>query len=210
MAELVLYGVPQSNLVWATRIVAAEKGIPHRHESALPHSETIAAISPLGKIPAMRHGSVGMAESRAIAGYIDSAFDGPALMPKDPAKAALHEQWIMLALTSVDPVLIRNYVFAFIFPGTPDNSPNQERIDAAMPEVEKQLDLLERGVADGAILQDDFALPDAWIIPMLHYMKTLPHWTSLAASRPHLEKAADRALGRASVTATLPPRPEAA
>ncbi|MEM8853612.1 MAG: glutathione S-transferase family protein [Pseudomonadota bacterium] len=210
MAELILYGVPQSNLVWATRIVAAEKGIHHRHESALPHSDTIAAISPLGKIPAMRHGSVGMAESRAIAGYIDSAFDGPSLMPKDPETAALHEQWIMLALTSVDPVLIRQYVFAFIFPGTPDKTPDQARIDSAMPAVEKQLDLLERGVGEGAILQEDFALPDAWVIPMLHYMAILPHWAGLAPSRPHLAKALDRALARPSVTASTPPPLEGA
>jgi glutathione S-transferase len=45
----------------------------------MPHTPEVVAIHPFGKIPVMRHGDVTLAESRAICGYVDRAFDGPAL-----------------------------------------------------------------------------------------------------------------------------------
>jgi glutathione S-transferase len=43
----------------------------------MPHTPEIDAVHPLGKIPALRHGDVTLAESRAICFYIDHAFGGP-------------------------------------------------------------------------------------------------------------------------------------
>jgi glutathione S-transferase len=38
MAELQIIGGPQSNFVWTTRIVCAEKGVPYQHVPVLPHT----------------------------------------------------------------------------------------------------------------------------------------------------------------------------
>ena len=84
MAELQIIGGPQSNFVWTTRIVCAEKGVPYQHISVMPHTPEVDAIHPFGKIPVMRHGDVTLCESRAIISYIDRTFDGPSLTPRDP------------------------------------------------------------------------------------------------------------------------------
>ena len=48
------------------------------------HKPDYLKINPQGTIPAMIHGDRVLTESTAIMEYADAAFDGPALMPKDP------------------------------------------------------------------------------------------------------------------------------
>src|SRR5215470_17927282 len=119
MPELEIIGGPQSNFVWVTRIVCAEKGIPHKSVAVMPHTSEVQAIHPLGKIPAMRHGDITLCESRAICLYIDRTFDGPSLMPSDCRQAAETEQWVSIITTTIDPVSWRPYVGGYAFPHTP-------------------------------------------------------------------------------------------
>src|SRR5215472_8695821 len=119
MAELEIVGAAPSNYVWVCRIACAEKGVPYRLTTALPHTAEVDACHPLGKIPAMRHGDVTLAESRAICCYIDRAFDGPPLVPADLVQAAQVEQWLSIVNTAIDPVWVRQYLGAYVFPSTP-------------------------------------------------------------------------------------------
>ena len=143
MPALQIIGAPQSNYVWTCRIAAAEKGVPYEHIPARPHTPEVDAIHPLGKIPAMRHGDVTLAESKAICTYIDRAFSGPGLVPASAEAAALVEQWISIVNTTVDPVLMRQYLVAYLFPGTPDGKPDRARVDAALPKMPPLFALLE-------------------------------------------------------------------
>ncbi len=52
------------------------------------HKPNYLAINPQGTIPAMTHGSLVLTESTAIMEYVDEAFDGPRLMPKNAV-----DQW---------------------------------------------------------------------------------------------------------------------
>ncbi len=124
MPELQIIGAPQSNYVWVARIACTEKDVPYTLVPVLPHSPEVDAIHPFGKIPAMRHGDVTLCESRAISFYIDHAFAGPPLAPRDPVAGARTEQWISLVNTHIDPLLVRQYLGAYFFPGTPDGEPN--------------------------------------------------------------------------------------
>src|SRR3954471_15148299 len=113
MPALEIIGAPQSNYVWAVRMVCEEKGVPYEHKAERPHTPEVDAIHPFGKIPVMRHGDVMLCESRAICLYVDRAFEGPALIPADPARAAEIEQWISIVNTTVDPVWMRQYLAAY-------------------------------------------------------------------------------------------------
>ena len=104
MPKLQIIGAPQSNFVWVTHIVAAEKRVDYESVFAMPHTPAVYACNPLGKIPAMRHGEVILGESRAICAYIDRAFAGPSLIPAEPAAAALTEQWASIVCSHVDPL----------------------------------------------------------------------------------------------------------
>ena len=206
MAELQLVGVPQSNFVWVCRIACAEKGVPYQLEPARPHTPEVDALHPFGKIPAMRHGDVTLCESRAICGYIDRVFSGPALIPDDPVKAAEVEQWVSLINTTFDPVMVRQYLLGYFFPGTADGSPNRATIDAALPKLQAQIGILDRAVAKtGHLVGDSFTLADIDLLPILYYLTKLPESSALLDRAKSLTAYYDRHMARPSVKDTMPP-----
>jgi glutathione S-transferase len=206
MPVLQILGAPQSNFVWVTRIVAAEKNVPYELVSAIPHTPAIDAAHPLGKIPAMRHGEVLLGESRAIAYYIDRAFTGPSLVPTDLAAAARTEQWVSIVCTHVDLLLVRQYAGAYFFPTNADGSPDRGRIDPILDQVKAQLELLEGAVSTtGHLVGQSFTLADAYLIPILYYLSALPESSRMMQGTPKLTAYLAKHLERPSVKATLPP-----
>jgi glutathione S-transferase len=206
MPELELIGHPASNFVWTCRIALTEKGVPHSLVTVMPHTPEIDAIHPFGKIPVMRHGAVALAESRAICCYIDRTFDGPPLVPADAAKAAEIEQWVSIVNTHIDPVWLRQYVAAYIFPGTADGSPNRPVIEAAVPKMEQQFSVMDRAVAEtGYLAGAAFTLADMYFTPILFYMRRAPESAALLDRHANLKAYLDQNLARASLQATMPP-----
>lgn len=205
MHDLHIIGGPASNYVWMVRIACAEKGVPYSLTSVMPHSPEVEAIHPVGKIPVMRHGDVTLGESRAICAYIDRVFDGPPLVPADPVEAARVEQWVSIVNTTIDPVWIRQYVGAgYIFPGTPDKSPNRAAIDAALPKMQQQFPVMDKAVASGHLVGDTFTLADMNLMPILYYMNKFPESSALLAACPKLKAYFERHTGRKSVQDSIP------
>jgi glutathione S-transferase len=205
MAELQIIGGPQSNFVWATRIVCTEKGVPYRHVMAMPHTPEVDAIHPFGKIPVMRHGDVTLCESRAIIAYIDRVFDGPSLMPRDPLAAAQVEQWVSMICTTIDPMLLRQYYAAYVLAARGNGIIDRARIEAALPKMEPQFAVLDQAVGKtGQLVGDSFTLADAYLTPIVFYMSAVPESAALMAKTRHLKSYLDRQMVRASVQQTKP------
>ena len=153
----------------------------------------------------MRHGDVTLGESRAICAYIDRVFDGPPLVPADPVEAARVEQWVSIVNTTIDPVWIRQYVGAgYIFPGTPDKSPNRAAIDAALPKMQQQFPVMDKAVGSGHLVGDTFTLADMNLMPILYYMNKFPESSALLAACPKLKAYFERHAGRKSVQDSMP------
>lgn len=206
MSQLQILGAPQSTYVRVARIVAEEKGVAYELVPLRPHTPEIDAAHPFGRIPVLRHGDVTLCESKAIAGYLDRFFAGPSLIPADPLEQVRVEQWVSLVLTGFDPVLARTYLFAYIFPGTPDNKPDRLRIKEVLPEVDRLLAVLDRTVAaTGHLVGQSFTLADAYILPILCYLKELPESGKLIARSAALRSYIERHGERPSVKATAPP-----
>ncbi len=161
MPALEVIGAPQSNFVRTVRMACAEKSVPYTLNAVFPHSPEVDAIHPFGKIPAMRHGDVALAETKAICTYIDLAFDGPPLIPRDPVGAAKTEQWISMINTGFDLVFARQYLAAYFFSGLPDGAPDRARIDAAVPKIQEMFGILDRELAQRPYLAGaEFTLAD--------------------------------------------------
>lgn len=208
MSDLELIGASPSNYVWVCRIALAEKNVPYTLNAARPHTPTVDAIHPLGKIPAMRHGDVTLFESRAICTYIDKAFAGPELVPTDPIAGAQTEQWISLVNTAIDPLWIRTYFREYAFPTGPDGTPNRAAIDDALPKMEPQFAILDRAVAKtGHLVGASFTLADAFIMPILFYMTKGPESAKLLAAAPNLTSYYRRHMERPSVKDAIPSAP---
>ena len=208
MPELQIIGGSASNFVWVCRIVCAEKGVAYTLLPVMPHTQEVDAIHPLGKIPAMRHGDVTLCELRAICSYIDRVFPGPSLVPADPVAAARTEQWISIVCTAVDPLFLRTYFAAYLFPGTPDGSPNRTAIDAAVPKMEPMFAMLDRAVAPtGHLVGSTFTLADAYLLPILYYMRRNAESSAMLGKRAGLVAYLDRHLARPSVAGSIPTVP---
>jgi glutathione S-transferase len=205
MSELQIIGAPASNYVWLVRIACAEKGVPYTLVPTFPHTPEINAIHPFGKIPVMRHSTVTLCESRAICLYIDRAFPGPALVPAEPAAAARVEQWISIVNTHLDPVLVRRYLRAYLFPETADGAPDRQMIEAAMPDMHVQFAVLDQAVAaTGYLTGSSFTLADMDLLPILFYMNKMPESRALLAQSRHLEAYFERHMERPSVRQSFP------
>ncbi|WP_043362894.1 glutathione S-transferase family protein [Belnapia sp. F-4-1] len=209
MAELEIIGVARSTYVWACRMVCAEKGVPHLHTRGWPGTPEMRALHPFGKIPAMRHGEVVLYESKAICTYIDRVFSGPRLIPEEPVAQALVEQWVSVVNTVIDPLCIRRYLYAHVFPGTGDGASDRGAIEAAVPGVREQLGFLGRSVAPtGHLVGEGFTLADANLLPILYYLARLPEAGAIIAGLPALASYLTRHLARPSVASTEPPPPK--
>jgi glutathione S-transferase len=205
MPELELIGAAPSNYVWTCRIALAEKGVPYKHTEIMPHTPEVDAIHPFGKIPVMRHGEVALCESRAICWYIDNVFNGPKIVPADPVTAAQVEQWVSIVNTHIDLVWLRQYLRAYVFPKTPDGSPERDTIEAALPKMEPQFVTMDRAVAKtGYLVGDTFTLADMNFLPILFYMGRPPESSALLQRMPALKAYLDRHMACKSVQETLP------
>ena len=105
-----IIGSERSSYTRIVRMVCEEKGIDYDLTETLLGAAEIRALHPFGKMPVLRHGDLVLCESKAIATYLDRAFDGPQLIPSDPRLAGLTEQWISFINTAIDPLLVRRYL----------------------------------------------------------------------------------------------------
>ncbi len=89
-----VFGVLLSPFVRKVHLVAAEKGIAIESKPANPRnpSPEFAAASPFRKIPALQDGDFTLADSTAIAAYLDALQPHPSMTPGD-ARASAKAIW---------------------------------------------------------------------------------------------------------------------
>jgi glutathione S-transferase len=208
MPTLEVIGAPQSNFVRTVRIACVEKSVPYALNAIGPHTPEVDAINPFGKIPVMRHGDVALSETKAICTYIDLAFDGPPLIPRDPVGAAKTEQWISMVTTGFDLVFVRQYLVAYVFSGLPDGAPDRARIDAALPRMREMFGTLDRELGRRAYLAGAaFTLADMFLLPIVHYLNMTPESSEMLKASPNVMAWFQRVSARPSAIETVVPPP---
>jgi glutathione S-transferase len=208
MPKVEILGPAPSTYTRVARMVCEEKSIPYELKQSPPHSPDVDAIHPFGKVPVMRHGDFELCESKAIATYLDLSFPGPKLIPTDPRHAALTEQWVSLVNTKMDGTLVRTYLLNYIFPKGSDGKPDRSVIDAVVPAVKREIDLLDRTVGKGGFLAgDSFTVADINVMPILAYLRNFPESGAAIASAKSLSAYYDRLASRPSFLNTVPPPP---
>jgi glutathione S-transferase len=207
MSKLEIIGTPLSNFVRTARMAALEKGVPYELIEVAPRSDQANAIHPGGMIPVLRHGDRTLFESRAITRYIDEAFEGPPLMPRDPWQAAQAEQWLAYVATSVDKAVIRELVHAYFFSRKPDKSPDREIVDRASNRVQRQFATLGNAVEKSGYLSgDSFGLADMYAMPIISQSRVTPEGKEAMAMSPSLLAYYEKHKTRPSFAETAPPR----
>jgi glutathione S-transferase len=205
-SRIEIFGVPQSNFTRAVRIACAEKSIEYDYHPVPPHSPEVVAIHPLGKIPVLRHGELMLAESWPIASYLDRLFpQTPMILVGEAARTAEIEQWVSIVAMSVDPLLVREYAFAYLFPATPDGSVDRATVEEVLPRLKGLMAILDARVADTEFLAAGrFTFADALLLSTLAAVRQFPEGASAIAAAPNLSRYLERHSRRASLIATNP------
>lgn len=205
-----IYGFPQSTYVWTARAVCAAKGVEVEFVPITPpehKSDVHLARHPYGKVPAFEHGALKLFETSAIARYVDTAFDGPSLQPSDPATAAIMNQWISVTNSYFYNESVPNYIFAYIFPGTDDRSPDRTRIDAALPKLKRTLALYNDALAEATWLAGEtMTLADYFFAPLLLATSNFPEAKAMLSELPHLGRYIGQVVEIPAVMSVAPPK----
>lgn len=208
MPVLEIIGMPQSNFVRTARMACAEKSVPYTLIEAMPHTPAVDAINPLGKMPVLRHGDVALSETKAICTYVDLAFEGPPLIPRDPLGAAKTEQWISMVTTGFDLVFVRQYLVAYVFSGLPNGAPDRVRINAALPKMREMFGILDRALGHRDYLAGaEFTLADMFLLPIVHYLNMAPESGEMLKASPNVLAWLQRGSARPSAIETAVPPP---
>jgi glutathione S-transferase len=194
--NLEIIGTPRSNFVRTVRMAAREKGVAYTLSPAMVHSREVKAINPLGLVPAIRHDGLELAESQAIARYIDTAFNGPPLVPLDPRAAAPVNQWVSMVAASVDQLLMRRYVVEYAFHKDDDGNVVRDVIDKSVKRFPKMFTMLDNAVAGGFLGGDSFSMADCFLMPILASTRLFPegdaHLTQSTALNAYFERLSQR------------------
>lgn len=205
MAALEIFGFPNSSYVRAVRMACEEKRLPYTYEPVPPHQKPVCDIHPYGKVPVMRHGKLELFESKAIVTYIDRKFPGRTLMPTDAVKAAQAEKWIAFTNLHVYPTMIRSYVLPYLYP--PDGEVDRARIDAVVPDIAKQIAILDGALAKtGYLAGRGLTFADLNLVPIINYVGLYPEGRNALAGAGHLTAWCAKLTARRSWQATEPAR----
>jgi glutathione S-transferase len=193
-----LYGFPLSPFVRKVMVVAEEKGVKADLVPANPMqpTEQFLAASPYGKIPAIDDDGFLLADSSAIAVYLDAKYPEPALLPADPkarAKAVWFDEVADTVVMAAGGPMLFNRLIA---PKVLGQSGDEAAAAAAEEAITGRLGYLEQtlgedGWLDGAFSLGDIALASAlrsfayagWQIEQAVHPK-LAAWYGRVCDRP--------------------------
>ena len=198
MSKVTLFGFPRSVYVQMAGIVLTHKEVPYAFHDLETEMNTGSHISlhPFERVPILRHGDFTVYETSAIVGYVDDAFDGAKLTPREPQARALMNQWISAVNGYYYPYLIYHVSHERnVFPQLGIES-DEKVVAHAMPKVKVCLEVLERQLSrSGAfLLGADLSLADFFMLPIIHAFgfspeaqETYPRLPEISAWRERME-----------------------
>jgi glutathione S-transferase len=193
-----IYGFPASPFVRKALVVAAEKGIEVDNvvfHPRQPPPEFLAA-SPFGKIPALRDGDFTLADSTAIATYLDALRPQPAIWPAEPrarARAVWFEEVADTVMVAAGAKIVFNRFVAPTFLGMAGNEEAARQGEAELAPILAYLEA--QAPAEGWLAGADYSLGD---IAVASTLRTLRYVDRCPTGESHAKLAAwhERVLAR--------------
>lgn len=198
MSDVTLFGFPRSVYVQMAGIVLTHKEVPYafRDLESEMNAPSHVALHPFERVPILRHGDFMIYETAAIVDYVDDAFDGPTLTPKDPQPRGRMNQWISTINGYYYPYLIYHVSHERnVFPQL--GIPSDEKVVVhAMPKVELCLQVLDRELSRSGefLLGSQLSLADFFMLPIIHAFgfapeaqELYPNFSAICAWRERME-----------------------
>src|ERR671930_2031105 len=169
MPDPIVYGFPRSTFVNIVRLILTHKDVAYEFHDLEPvmGKPDHLALHPFNRVPILKHGDLMVYETSAIATYVDEAFGGVSLMPKDIKARARMNQWVSAVNSYYYPYMIYHVTHErLVFPQLGIAS-DEKVVAHALPKIEHALHVLETALGHGAdfIIGRELTLADFFMLP---------------------------------------------
>lgn len=142
---------------------------------------------PFGRIPAFEYDDFRLYETGAITRYIDEAFSGPELQPREARERARVNQIISVADAHLYPTLVWGVYVESVSKPRRGESADAGRLATALAKASKCLKALSDIVVEaGLLIGPSPTLADLYLAPMFDYFLQAPEGRNLMANYPEL------------------------
>ena len=206
MSPVIIHGVPGSPYVRKVLLACEEKGAPYRLAAmAIGASKgpDHLARQPFGRIPWIEHDGFWLYETDAIIRYIDEAFDGPSLQPRDAKARARMNQVMGIVDNYVMPSMSAGIGWPRIMCPRLGLPVDEAAVAAAIAPSKVCIAALDEILGDQAFITGPaISLADLMVLPHIDYLTASPEGTLILAGSPRITAWLARMRGRPSAQAT--------
>ena len=149
----------------------------------LPRDPRFAAASPMGKVPALADGAVGLADSAAICMYLADRYPSCGLAPAvdDPRRGA-YLYWMVYTPGVIEPAIAEHL-----------NKMTPNRLSSGWGDFDAMIETLVAGLGDSPwILGDEFSAADVMLGSSAHFMKAFGLLPDVPALEAYRERCMER------------------
>ena len=190
--DLILYGPGYSTYTRTARLALEEKGVGYRLvevDFLRGANKTPEHLSrhPFGKVPVLEHGKLRLYETAAITDYIDCAFSGTPLQPKDPRVRARMLQVIGITVSYIYAPMVGQILVERLIKPVLGQTTDQAVVESGLRRLRKGLGILEHLVEGPSfMIEGALSLADLYLVPMwAHFLRT-PEGAAVAPTLPRL------------------------
>ncbi len=175
-----VYGIPESPFVRKVRVFMIAKGLKFRLVPVMPRdpSPTFRRISPFGKIPGYREGSLKLSDSSVICAYLEKKHPEPQLYPEEP-EAFARALWLEeLADSCLADLLTRKILYQVIvrplfLKEKTDHAEVEKTLKEEIPPIFSMIS--EHLPCEDLIFGKDLSIADISIVSQLLSLKASGH-----------------------------------
>ncbi|MEW9805614.1 glutathione S-transferase family protein [Mesorhizobium sp. ZMM04-5] len=186
-----LHGYRYSVYLRIVAMALLEKGVAWTHVEVNPFVSPVPpaylALHPFGRVPTLVHDGFVLYETTAIARYVDEAFAGSSLQPRDPRERARMNQVIAVADSYAYWPLVRQVFAQRVFAPASGRAPDEAMIAEGVERSAAVLRALD-GLASGGphLVAGSLSLADLHLGAMMAYFTMAPEGGSALAGHARL------------------------
>lgn len=204
MTNVTVYGFPISTFVNIVRLVLTHKNVAFEFHDLEPEMGGPGHLSlhPFNRVPILDHAGFRIYETSAIALYIDEAFAGPALQPKDLQQRARTYQWISAVSSYYYPYMSYHLSHERLIYPALGIAPDEKVVAHALPRIVVALDVMERELElnDGYLVGGQLTLADFFMLPTMTSLSLSPEGQDMLKHRPGIAACRARMEAEPAVT----------
>lgn len=191
--SVTLFGAAYSVYTRSARLALIEKGVDYRFDEVhvfgpdgVPAEHLVR--QPFGKIPAFEHDGFTLFETGAILRYVDEAFPGPALQPKDAKPRARMTQAMSVCDSYLYPHGVWGIFVERVSKAKRGEAADEQKVAASLPKATACHAALADILGDQEYLCGDaLTLADLHAAPMLACLTMTDEGRAMMAAHPRLE-----------------------